>query len=242
MKYAVSFDFWNTLYADGDEPLRKLRRQQIFCEHVDQAAAIDPEKLEDAFEASSRFFFEEWATRHRTPRTRERLILIASELQLVLNEKTLDTIATEYGDLIFEIPPRHIPELHDVLPHLASQYPLGIISDTGYISGQYIRQFLEEKQILGYFDSQIFSDEQQYSKPHPSVFNRTAGNLGIKPPGLIHIGDLERTDIAGVQSAGGVALRYTGANQRDADTSAAAAVFDDYLDLPVLLEQLTNNR
>ncbi len=151
----------------------------------------------------------------------------------------VNEIADYFCSLIFSVPPAEIPEIKELLPGLAQKFPVGLISDTGYITGKYIRQFLQQENLLQYFSSFMFSDEQQNSKPHRSVFAQTAKNLNISLNRLIHIGDLERTDIAGARQAGCYSIKYNGTNKSDnQDKSQAQFVISNYNELPATLTRL----
>jgi len=151
----------------------------------------------------------------------------------------VNEIADYFCSLIFSVPPAEIPEIKELLPGLAQKFPIGLISDTGYITGKYIRQFLQQENLLQYFSSFMFSDEQPNSKPHQSVFAQTAKNLNISLSRLIHIGDLERTDIAGARRAGCYSIKFNGTNKSDnQDKSQAQFVISNYNELPAILTRL----
>jgi putative hydrolase of the HAD superfamily len=156
-----------------------------------------------------------------------------------MREEHVEQTAGYFCSLIFSVPPAEIPGLKGLIPELARKYPLGLISDTGYITGNYIRQFLQNENLLLYFSSFMFSDEQAYSKPHRSVFEQTARNLNISLERLIHIGDLERTDVAGARQAGCYCIKYTGAHKSPArDETRAHFSIDNYQELPATLDRL----
>jgi HAD superfamily hydrolase (TIGR01549 family) len=165
--------------------------------------------------------------------------LIGQCLSLEFSDDHINEIADYFCSLIFSVPPAEIAEIKSLLPGLAGEFPLGLISDTGYITGHYIRKFLQQENLLQYFSSFMFSDEQENSKPHRSVFEKTAANLNIPLGRLIHIGDLERTDITGARQAGCYCIKYTGAYKPAAqDNTQAHYIIDNYLDLPPVLNRL----
>jgi putative hydrolase of the HAD superfamily len=89
------------------------------------------------------------------------------------------------------------------------------------------------------FDSLIFSDEAGCSKPHREVFRRTAACLGADPHEIVHIGDLEFTDIIGAKQAGCRAIRFTKVTPMgEGETTIADCVADDWSDVPRLIESL----
>ena len=121
---------------------------------------------------------------------------------------------------------------------ISKRYPLGIISDTGYISGKFIRKFLDKEGLLHYFKSLIFSDEQTYCKPHPSVFELTSNKLQVDPAMMIHIGDLEKTDIIGAKKSGWTSIKFIGASSDSVSGSKADYTIDHFNLFPQLLDSI----
>jgi FMN phosphatase YigB (HAD superfamily) len=239
MASGLSFDFWNTLFSPGDESFRhELRIDRMY----DEARKLHPVKVEEvrrAFSASTAFFSEEWRIRSRTPTPRERIRLMSGFLEIEFSEEQTAELEEFFGNLIFRVPPEEIPLIRPLLKTLADQYPLGIISDTGYITGKYIRAFLEEKDLLSCFKSLIFSDEEPYSKPHSSLFIKTAEELGTIPGNTVHTGDLEHTDVLGAVSAGFRSIKFTGAGDVfSGQASKADRVIHSYDNFEHILSEL----
>jgi FMN phosphatase YigB (HAD superfamily) len=77
------------------------------------------------------------------------------------------------------------------------------------------------------------------AKPHIEVFERTARSLSAEPGAMVHVGDLERTDIIGAKQAGYRAIRFVGVTPMEEDeTTIADFVTDDLTDIPRLVEML----
>jgi putative hydrolase of the HAD superfamily len=236
----LSFDFWNTLYLDEYEDQRFALRRECFSRIVNLYRRVEEEEIISVLNRANDFFYSEWENRFRTPPARERLSFMCRELSIILSEEHIRELADTFGGLVFRVPPREIPGIKRQIPVLAQRYPLGLISDTGYISGNYIRLFLQKEGLFPYFNSFVFSDEQLHSKPHPSVFARTAANLQVPLNRLIHIGDMERTDIAGARGAGCWCIKYTGSgNQAEGIPSQAHRIISRYESLPDVLENLS---
>ncbi len=238
MFLALSFDFWNTLYAPGLETERQLLRVARFSEEIEKHRSVETREIEAAFAASSEYFFTEWQINQRTPTPSERIAHMSARLGIRLDESQITGLSDYFGSLIFEIPPAEIPGIKELIARLAESYPLGIISDTGYISGKYIRRFLEKENLLSFFKSLIFSDEEKNSKPHKSLFYKTAANLGVSPGQIIHIGDLEQTDIHGAVSAGFRSIKFIGENAPPENESAADQIIASYADFDFALQEI----
>jgi len=238
MQYGISFDFWNTLYASGDESERHQQRISFFTEVLSAYRPFRRDMVEEVFEWSRQFFIQQWLVHQVTPACEMRIQQMAARLDVNISDHDTKKTAAFFGNLIRQIPPLEIDNLKACIRDLARCYPLAIISDTGYITGKYIRQFLRDENLLKYFRSLIFSDEHHHSKPHPSVFQLTCRNLGIDCTSLIHIGDLEQTDVHGILSCGGISIKFTGVSSTDGEKTAAAHFIDDYKELPSLIENL----
>lgn len=210
MSAGLSFDFWNTLYAPGDEILLHELRIGRLHEVAGKLRHVSVEEVRSAFSTSTAYFSDEWRSRSRTPTPRERIRLMGDFLEIDFSDDQTEALEDFFGKLIFQVAPEEISHVRPLLKSLAEQYPLAIISDTGYITGKYIREFLTEEDLLSCFKSLIFSDEEPYSKPHRSLFIKTAERLGTAPANTIHTGDLEHTDIAGAVYAGFKSIKFTG--------------------------------
>jgi putative hydrolase of the HAD superfamily len=237
----ISFDFWNTLYGNGDEPGRYKKRVKYFYEVVSTYKKVDYSAIENAFHASTKFFIYEWQHNFRTPTAAERIRYMADIFSIRLSHSDIEKTADYFGQLIFSIPPEKNPKNLLIVKQLSERYPLGLISDTGYISGKFIRQFLIEQNIYTNFSSLIFSDEQTYCKPHTSVFRLTCKNLDISCSNLIHIGDLEKTDMKGAKDSGGIGIKYTAWNKNSKEKSLANYLINDYQELFDIVTNIANS-
>src|SRR4030095_14315734 len=99
------------------------------------------------------------------------------------------------------------------------------------------KQVLANHDLIDLFDSLVFSDEAGCAKPHLEVFKRAAQSLSAEPGEMVHVGDLERTDIIGARQAGYRAIRFTGITQmEEGETTIADFVTDDLTEIPGLVE------
>ena len=238
--FGVSIDFWNTLYGNGDEPERHKRRVEYFHSVISEFIDVDINTIENVFKKSMEFFIYEWQHHYRTPSTQERIQYMLNLLSVKLETNVIEHICRFFGELIFDVPPQNSPENLTIIKQLAEIYPLGIISDTGYISGKYIKEFLKNEGLISCFKSLIFSDEQEFGKPHSSVFIKTCENLNISCSHLIHIGDLEQTDVKGAKDSGCISIKYTGWNNVSTLNSRADKVINNYEDLARSIREIVH--
>jgi HAD superfamily hydrolase (TIGR01549 family) len=107
-----------------------------------------------------------------------------------------------FQEAVFDSPPALKEGVIEALEFLATDYNLGIISDTGITPGRLIRLVLEDHDIIDYFDAILFSDEIGVCKPHLDIFTSAQRALESRPNSSLHIGDLIQTDIIGAKNAG----------------------------------------
>jgi FMN phosphatase YigB (HAD superfamily) len=74
------------------------------------------------------------------------------------------------------------------------------------------------------------------------MFEAAARALGVKPRELLHIGDLEPTDIAGAHTMGAKAALFTGENIKYVETTVADYVFARWEDFTQRLPEILNHQ
>jgi FMN phosphatase YigB (HAD superfamily) len=150
-------------------------------------------------------------------------------------------IAEFFAHLALDLPPELVPGVPLVLAQLASRYKLAIIADTGYAPGSVLRELLSRHDLLQFFDCTYFSNERGISKPDPRAFDCVLAELGVQPSEAVHVGDSQRTDITGGQTAGMWTVHFLGANVSDAAVSTADARIRRFAELPVVLDSLAGS-
>ena len=169
----------------------------------------------------------------------ERVSTILGHLDFAVSEPMLATIVARFEEGILEHPPVLIAGAREALSSLAHRYRLGIISDVGFSPGRVLKQVLADNDLLDVFDSLVFSDEAGRAKPHIEVFERAARSLSAEHGAMVHVGDLERTDIIGARQAGYRAIRFTGITpMEEGETTIADFVTDNLSDIPRLVGML----
>ena len=87
----------------------------------------------------------------------------------------------------------------DILDYLVEDCDLHIITN-GFSDTQRIK--IESSGIVGYFRQIVISDETNYRKPQPEIFNVALKLAGAKKDNAIMIGDDWHKDIMGAKKAG----------------------------------------
>lgn len=241
---AISFDFWNTLFTeqDGGFKLYQDTRRQILTKTLCEAGqAFTYEQVAEAAHLEAESHHLIWIREHRTLVAAERLQRVLTRLNTSLPEDICTQVVAAYEDGLLERPPTLVAGAREVIEQLAGRFRLGLISDIGFSPGRVLRQVMEQAGVLRYFESLIFSDEAGRSKPHPEVFKQTQQALAAAPEAIVHIGDLEHTDIVGANNAGFHSIRFVGITPLQAgEKSQAHYVITDLREVPQIIEALEN--
>lgn len=150
-----------------------------------------------------------WRDEHRGYTTADRIRWLLAQLAI---ERPLDCehiarAVDEVDQTLTTFPPPLLPGAADGIRELASRYKLAIVSDTGFASGRAQDRLLEQDGLLEHFTATIYSMDVGHSKPRPEPFQKALEVLGADPHEAIHVGDIERTDIAGALAVGMRAIR-----------------------------------
>lgn len=234
MIQAITFDFWRTLFRDANNELRQALRIEAF-------AAATGARTEDVSAAVK----EVWREFDRCHREEQRTLdpedavrLCARSLEIEVDPAVARELSEVFATAILHHPPEPIEGALEAVKAAAAHRPVGVISDSGVSPGRSLRQLLERHGFLEHIRTLVFSDVVRVSKPQRPMFETAARALGVDVHGLLHIGDLEYTDIAGAQAVGARAALFTGDNDRYAKGTAADYVFaswDEFIErLPAL--------
>lgn len=223
----------------GGYALYQGRRQRLLADALRACGVYTDEQITDACVLESDAHNQIWRSEHRTLSTGERVRRMLEHLDARLPDHVVTDLTRAYEEGILERPPVLIDGARAAVEHLRARYRLGIISDVGFSPGRMLKRMLADNGLLEMFDSLVFSDEAGRAKPHREVFRRTAAQLGADPHEIVHIGDLEFTDIIGAKQAGCHAIRFTGVTpMSEGERTIADYVTDDWADVPRLVERL----
>jgi putative hydrolase of the HAD superfamily len=237
---AITFDFWQTLYADSSELNKRRQVVRAECCHqflVEREYHCTLAEVDAGFQSAYRFIVERWH-QHRGVTEEEWILRFFKTLQFNLAQPDFNLFIQFVGEVLLDTPPVLISFVRETLAELSTKYQLGVISDTGLTPGRVLRQLMERNGILQYFAAQTFSDKTLYTKPEVIQFHSTLEQLNVHPAEAVHIGDLVRTDIVGAKNAGMKAIRFSGVTRGEDDNGLADAVFDDYRHLEGIIARL----
>jgi putative hydrolase of the HAD superfamily len=195
-----SFDLWETLISEAEEPLRQKERARIIAEKSGAA----PNAVHAAIRKVSRAFTEVYYREGRTMLTLERLDLILERLGRTLSPAEREETAQLLSEASLVIAPPLIDGAAAFLELLKKNgVTVTLISDTGYSRGCEMRTLLDRHGMLHFFDLCLFSDEEGMAKPRRELFEKIERTFPRIPPSrMLHMGDNPLTDIAGAERSG----------------------------------------
>lgn len=222
---AITFDFWRTLFRDVDSDLRRELRLYAFT----RATGVPRADAEAAMTACFREFERCHVHEQRTLDPEDAIRLMSQSLAIEVPPKTAAELSEIFATAILTHPPHPIDGALDAVRAAAARRPVGVISDSGVSPGRSLQQLLERHGFLEYIKVLVFSDIVRVSKPQRPMFEAAAQGLSVDMPHLLHIGDLEYTDIVGAKAVGAKAALFTGDNRRHAgQPTAADYTFDSW--------------
>lgn len=235
---AVTFDFWNTLVADGGNAGADHRRAAWTGVLEDAGFAVERGALDAAMASSWERFLGAWKSNEQYTHV-EAAVDILDQLGYDVPRDVHDQLIATYT-YSAETMPSLTEGIGDCLRALkAAGVRLGIICDVGMTPSTALRSILEHNGLLSLFDHWSFSDEVGAYKPAREIFSHAASGLGVAdvpPSQLAHVGDLKRTDIAGALGVDWNAVRYTGAfDDAGSEGPEATWVVASHADLPGVL-------
>lgn len=133
-----------------------------------------------------------------------------------LDRIVMDEIAQIYADsFLSHPPPAHVDALTFLQGVEDMGLRMGLISNTGMTPGFTFRRYMEERGMLEYFHTLIFSDEVKLAKPANEIFTMTLDALGARPEQTIHVGDHVLNDVVAPKRCGMKTIWISGFYERD---------------------------
>ena len=205
MIHAITFDLWNTLFAN--KSYSKLRLEILYNFLQARKIFVPFEELREAFEVKFHFSNETLESlNYRHFYTDERIFRVLDEIDIQIPPTDVKLLQKDLESTMLEDPPSLKTGAKKTLELLASDFQVGLISNTGVTPGLVLSKVLERYRILDLFDITVYSDETGLFKPHPKMFEIPLKKFNCKGPNAIHIGDILATDIKGAQEADMLAI------------------------------------
>jgi len=228
---AITFDFWGTLFRDANLEQRHQARVIALAEF----ASVGEREADAALQVAYKEFFRTHVEEKRTLDHRDGVRITTAHLQAQLSPAAAEELAHRFANAIIQHPALPIDGALDAVCAAAAHFPIGVISDSGISPGSALTVLLENHGFRPHFRALTFSDEVGVSKPQAPMFERTAAALGVAPSEILHIGDLEPTDIAGIQALGGTAALIAASNDKYYETTKAEHRFRTWGEFVALL-------
>ena len=228
----VTLDYWDTIYQAVSTPDRVRKRHESVQALLERLGADVPaEEFVRLYKASAVEAERWWRDEHRGYTTADRIRWLLAQLAIERPEhcEHIALAVEEIDDTLTAVPPPLLEGAAEGIRALGAHFKLGIISDTGFVSGRAQDKLLAQDGLLGHFSATIYSVDVGHAKPRPEPFRRALELLGVSPADAIHVGDIERTDIAGALSVGMRAVRLD--QMRPGGSSDAEYVATSYEDL-----------
>lgn len=233
---AVTLDYWDTLYDGANLADRlRLRRDAVgaLLQAYGREASVD--ELEALYIDAGREFDQRWREEQGyTTGERLRWTLERAGLEPKEGCAHVTACARAVDDALLAYPPPLLPGAADAVRRLAARYRLAIISDTGFASGEGQDRLLARDGLLECFPARIYSCDVGVPKPRREMFDAALSALGVRAAETLHVGDIERTDVAGALAMGMRAVRTD--QMRDSGVTQAERVVTSLLELADYLE------
>jgi FMN phosphatase YigB (HAD superfamily) len=240
---AVTFDFWETLVSEGlgrPEQDGLMRQRQIdgWARILLEAGTpVERERIATAFERSWEVFHERWHA-NEPYGAAEATPQICEALEVGREAEVRSALEAVFDDVGRDATLQLAPGIEGCLRALKETgIRLGIVCDVGMTPSPILRERLDRFGILGSFDHWSFSDETGCFKPFAPAFEHALHGLGdVEPARAAHVGDGRRTDVAGAQALGMIAIRYRHFHDAPEDSGPEGDhVVDDHAQVPAVL-------
>ena len=244
---AITFDLWDTLVIDDSDEAKRAEqglrskfdeRRHLLWEALNTTEPIELETVRLAYNVGDAAFNKVWKEQHITWHIAERLRVILNGLGRELPDETFNAVVRAHEEMEVDIPPDAMPDAVPVLERLARRYKLCIVSDAIVSPGSCLRRLLENHGLAKFFNGFAFSDEVGHSKPHRSMFESAAGQLGVEIGEMLHIGDRDHNDVKGPQQLGMKAILFTASRDVDKTNTSADAICESFDKLEAAIDRL----
>jgi putative hydrolase of the HAD superfamily len=205
----ITIDFWNTIVDPTTGKDRRANREKAIVGLLEELGKpVTDERISAAIDSIYPIFQKSWFEERRTLSASECVQIVWNELEVQVPADSHARIVDTFENSILMDPPPLFDGAYEALHQLSKEFPLALISDTALSPGKTLREVLKLHGILDCFRHCVFSDETGVSKPHRIAFQSALDVLHLSARDAVHIGDIEKTDIAGAKDMGMKAILF----------------------------------
>ncbi len=240
----ATFDWWGTIAVipskEESAAMRELRIGRLEDAFRRIGVRADRSVLLRAYDRQGELLEEAWA-HHREPSPEQQVHAFLRFARIDPRDAPVAAAVGEaIGGAILVRPPDLFPHIRETLDALKGRgLSIGMISNTGRTWGRYLTKAQEALGIGPHFDVRVYSDEQRVRKPDRRMFDAALAGLRLKPPEVVHVGDMVDADIDAAKAVGMRAVWFNTGFWLDAKTDRADAEIHDHRELPAALEALS---
>lgn len=239
----VTLDFWQTLFADTGDSLRRahvLRLEGVREGLAEAGRLYNAAEVAEADARAGEALAAVWGE-HRDMTADEQLWVFLGALDpalpAALDSRTVGRIARAYQEPALTHRPEITPAAAEAVEAIRARgLALAVISNTGRTPGRVLRQLLADAGLLQHFAVLAFSDERRVRKPATEMFRWVLDATGTEPARAVHVGDNAVADVGGARGAGMRAIHFV--PDPSGPVAAADAVLRQFADLPALVARL----
>jgi FMN phosphatase YigB (HAD superfamily) len=205
-----SFDFWNTLaYSNSD--FKKKRAELILGLFENNITISD---VTETFTKVGAAYNKHQESGMAILSPLELLDKVLNELYPSVSFPDLTNLKFEIDSLFLKYPPKLDNNIISSIEKIQNyDKACSITSNTAFISGHVIRQFLSNVNLLDNFSFCLFSDEVGLGKPSSTIYEllylkAKAIHPQLKKSELLHIGDNDLADYKGALEFGLKSMLY----------------------------------
>jgi FMN phosphatase YigB (HAD superfamily) len=194
-----SFDFWNTIAYSNSK--FKKKRAELVLGFVENNITIS--NVTDAFAKVGTSYNQDQESGMELLSPFDLLDKVIKELNPSVSYSGLYNLKLEIESLFLKYPPLLDNNLHSIIERiLYIGKTCSITSNTAFISGEVIRQFLSDAKLLDNFSFCLFSNDVGFGKPSSKMYEllylkAKAIQPELKISEILHIGDNELADYNG---------------------------------------------
>lgn len=209
---AITVDFWGTIAFDNTLMERRKLRAQYMLEWMNSLGSeVTFDQLVEELQQYSELWHQDWKRKRITHDAEHIVRFIVEKFSVNATDEQIRELATKLDMALKEVLPEMMQDADVVLRDIAARgIKLAIISDTAISGPDSLDWLLGEWGLLDLFPVRVYSENTGVAKPHPKAYLTASQELGVPQHRLMHIGDLESTDIIGAKSIGIAAMRFDG--------------------------------